>query len=117
LRVVPMIAVDFSMGNITFDSAMNLHSTNPRKPNDYRDLTGMIAQAYGNILNLPIFGYGAKTSKFCSQASPIFPLSRSIRNPFTPNDPDTLMRTYSSCLGDLELSVPVNISPLLLFFK
>jgi hypothetical protein len=86
-----MIAIDFSMGNITFDSAMNLHSTNHKKPNDYRNLIKMIASTYGNILNLPIFGYGAKTSKFSSKASELFPLSRSIRNPFTPNDPESLM--------------------------
>ena len=112
-----MIAIDFSMGNITFDAAMNLHSTNPKKPNDYRDLIKMIADTYGNILNLPIFGYGAKTSRFSSKASEMFPLSRSIRNPFTPNDPDSLMQTYTDCLKDLELSVPVLVSPLLLFFK
>lgn len=38
LRVVPMIAVDFSLGNLTFEENTCLHSTNPNKPNDYRDL-------------------------------------------------------------------------------
>lgn len=61
--MVPLIAIDFSMGNITFDRNMNLHSTQAKKPNDYRDLIKMIGSAYGNILNLPIFGYGAKTSR------------------------------------------------------
>ena len=114
---MPIIAIDFSMGNITFDVSMNLHSTNPKKPNDYRDLIKMIAGTYGNILNIPIFGYGAKTSRFSSKASGMFPLTRSIRNPYTPNDADSLMQTYTDCLSNLELSVPVLISPLLLFFK
>jgi hypothetical protein len=60
---VPLIAIDFSMGNITFDKHMNMHSTQTKKPNDYRDLIKMLGSAYGNIANLPIFGYGAKTSR------------------------------------------------------
>ena len=46
----------------------------------------MLASAYGNILNLPIFGFGAKTSPFLDVASQLFPLTRTIRNPYTPND-------------------------------
>jgi hypothetical protein len=47
----------------------------------------------------------------------MFPLSRSIRNPFTPNHNTTLDQAYSDCLSMLELSVPVNLTPLFTFFK
>ena len=66
---------------------------------------------------MPIFGYGAKTNTFSNKTSTMFPLSRSIRNPFTPNDQGTLEQTYSDCLSTLELSVPVNLNPLVSFFK
>ena len=112
-----MIAIDFSLGNLTFEENSCLHSTNPNKPNDYRDLLQMLAGSYANILNLPIFGFGAKTSPYSTKTCPMFPLSRSIRNPFTPNHNQTLDQAYSDCLSMLELSVPVNLTPLFTFFK
>jgi len=90
LRVVPIIAVDFSMGNLTFGEDLSLHNTDPRVPNDYRDLLEMIANSYANVTNLAIFGFGAKTAQALKKSTPMFPLTRSIRNPFTPNEPDTL---------------------------
>jgi len=77
----------------------------------------MIAGSYANILNLPIFGYGAKTSPYSTKTCQMFPVSRSIRNPFTPNQNQTLDQAYSDCLSMLELSVPVNLTPLFSFFK
>jgi hypothetical protein len=85
LRVVPIIAIDFSLANLTFDDNYSIHSVKPDKPNDYRDLLQMLSTAYQNILNLTIFGYGAKTSEYSPNASPMFPLSRTIRNPFVSN--------------------------------
>ena len=117
LRVVPIIAIDFSMGNLTFDDNMNLHSTNPQRQNDYRDIIKMIASSYANVTNLPIFGFGAKTSKYSSKPTAMFPMTRSIRNPFTPNDDETLMQTYTDCLSNIEGSLPVNLNTLLGFFK
>ena len=117
LRVVPIVGIDFSLGNLTFEENTVMHSTNPSKPNDYRSLLRMISHAYRNILNLPIFGYGSKTNTFSTKTCHLFPLSRSIRNPFTPNDENSIDQTYSDCLSTLELSVPVNLTPLMTFFK
>jgi len=65
-HVVPLIAIDFSLANMTFTDNLSLHSTRPEKQNDYRDLIGMISASYTNVLHIPIFGYGAKT---CSKAA------------------------------------------------
>ena len=46
LRVVPIIAIDFSMGNLTFGEDLSLHNTDPRVANDYRDLLAMIGSSY-----------------------------------------------------------------------
>ena len=117
LRVVPIIGIDFSLANLTFEDNTVMHSTNPSKPNEYRDLLRMLSHSYRNILNLPILGYGSKTNAVSNKTSHLFPLSRSIRNPFIPNDENSIDQTYSDCLSTLELSVPVNISPLMTFFK
>ncbi len=113
LRVVPIIAIDFSMGNLTFGRDVNLHQPNTNKQNDYRDLMQMIALSYSNVTNLPIFGYAAKTSNFSQKGAPIFPLSRYIRNPFTSNDDETIDNVYQNVLEKIEMSLPVNLKPIL----
>lgn len=90
LRIVPIIGIDFSLANLTFEDSTVMHSTNPSKPNDYRSLIRMLSHAYRNILNMPIFGYGSKTNAVAAKTCHLFPLSRSIRNPFTPNDENTI---------------------------
>jgi len=117
LRVVPIIGIDFSLGNLTFEENTVMHSTNPSKPNDYRSLLRMLSHAYRNVLNLPIFGFGSKTNPISNKTSHLFPLSRSIRNPFTPNDETSIDQAYSDCLSTIEISVPVNLTPLTSFFK
>ena len=67
------------------------------------------------MLNLPIFGFGAKTSPYSPQPSSLFPLSRSLRNPFTPNNLNLVDQQYTDCLSALELAVPVNMAPLFEF--
>lgn len=37
IRIVPIIAIDFSMGNLTFDRDINLHTADLKKNNSYRD--------------------------------------------------------------------------------
>lgn len=117
LRVIPLIAVDFSLGNLTFTDNTCLHSTNFKKQNDYRDLIQLISHSFANVNNLPVFGYGAKTNATAPKACSFFPLSRSIRNPFTPNISEILDKQYTDCLSSLELSVPVNLGPTVDFFK
>jgi len=44
-------------------------------------------------------------------------LSRYIRNPFTSNDDETIDNVYENVLERVEMSLPVNLKPILLFFK
>lgn len=60
LRVCPMIAIDFS----TTNQNEKRHSQDVQEPNEYREILQSLATSYGNVLNLPVFGYGAKTSPF-----------------------------------------------------
>ena len=110
---MPIIALDFSQGNLTFGRDLNLHKANKKEPNDYRALLQMLAFSYENVTNLPIFGYAAKTSPNSQKGAPIFPLSRSIRNPFTSNDDEAIDIAYDECLKVLSMSLPVNLNPVL----
>lgn len=78
------------MANLTFQENKCLHTTNPTKPNDYRDLIKLICEGYSNIFSIPMFGYGAKTVLRKGESSELFPLSRDLRNPFISNDEDLI---------------------------
>lgn len=105
------------MGNLTFDEDLSLHNVDPNVQNDYRDILKMIANSYANVTNLAIFGYGAKTLSTQKKSTPMFPLTRNIRNPFTPNHPEMIDEMYTNCLKSLEMSVPIKVSPVVQFFK
>lgn len=81
--------------------------------NDYRDLIQLVTQSYANVTNLAIFGFGAKTQNSSKKSTPMFPLTRSIRNPFTPNYPEVLDEMYTNCLKSLEMSVPIHLNPIM----
>ncbi len=46
LEIVPIVAVDFSMSNLTFDDRKCIHSVNEDNMNEYRDLLIAISKAY-----------------------------------------------------------------------
>lgn len=83
---MPIIAIDFSK------------NTSHQK-NEILKILHMIANSYSNVTNLAIFGFGAKTSIKAAKASGFFPLSRRLRNPFTPNDSEILNQTFDECIN------------------
>jgi hypothetical protein len=46
LEIVPIVAVDFSLSNLTFDDRKCIHSVNEDNQNEYRDLLTAISKAY-----------------------------------------------------------------------
>lgn len=46
LEIVPIVAVDFSMSNLTFDDRKCIHTVNEDNMNEYRDLLIAISKAY-----------------------------------------------------------------------
>ena len=77
----------------------------------------MIASSFGNIQSLPIFGYGAKTTVSSQRSSPLFPISRSIKNPNCENKKEAIEEAYKNCLNAIEISLPIELNPLFLFIK
>ncbi len=109
--MIPIIAVDFSMANLTFEDDSCLHSTQSDKPNNYRDIIKMICENYKNNYNIPIFGYAAKTNKLSPNQADLFPLSKDLRNPFISNTMSVIDESYTSCLKNLELATPIKLAP------
>lgn len=117
LRVVPLVAMDFSMGNVHIGNFEFLHHDGSKQPNDYLEITAMISDCYSNVTNIPIFGYGAKTSSYSPNSAPLFPITRRIRNPLVPNDPLVLRQMYFECLNSIEMSEPCNLNEIIKFVK
>jgi hypothetical protein len=46
LELIPMIGIDYSMSNLTFDERKCIHSINEDNPNEYRDLMSTISKAF-----------------------------------------------------------------------
>ena len=46
LDIVPIIAIDFSLSNLTFDERKCIHSVNEDNQNEYRDLLTAVSKAY-----------------------------------------------------------------------
>ena len=63
LNIVPVIAVDFSLANLTFDENQYcLHTLKPGAPNDYVDALRRVTAAFKNFSQFTLgYGVGART--------------------------------------------------------
>ena len=46
LEIVPIVAIDFSLSNLTFDDRKCIHTVNEDNMNEYRDVLTAISRAY-----------------------------------------------------------------------
>ncbi len=64
LNIVPVVAVDFSLSNLTFDEQRCIHSLKKDQQNDYVDTLKSIGRAYTRFSKFYLgYGFGAKTVK------------------------------------------------------
>ena len=97
LELVPIIGVDFSMSNLTFDNRKCIHSVNEDNPNEYRDLMIAVRQAYKLISpNSVFYGFGANAVTHVTEVSDLFSGTGDLLNPIVMTD--TLEREYYKCL-------------------
>lgn len=63
LNIVPVIAVDYSLANLTFDENQYcIHTLKPGAPNDYVDALKRISGCYKNFSKFMLaYGFGART--------------------------------------------------------
>ena len=107
VNVIPIIAIDYSLSNLTFDNQKCIHSLKEGANNDYINVIKHITNAYHNISSHMIgYGMGARTIPKKGDTSNLFALSGDIFNPQI--DKTKLFDNYADTLKRIELSLPVN---------
>ena len=112
MRVVPIIAIDFSMGNLTFDERKCVHSVNEDRPNEYRDLLQAISKSFKLISPSSLFyGFGANSVTKVTEVSDLFVGTGDLLNPIVMTD--NLEKEYYAALKRVELNLPVKFAKLI----
>ena len=112
MEVVPLIGIDYSMSNLTFDERKCIHSVNEDKPNEYRNLLSVVSKAYKLISPTSLFyGFGANSVTKVTEVSDLFVGTGDLLNPIVMTD--NLEKEYYKCLRRCELNAPVKFSRLI----
>ena len=84
LNIVPIIAVDYSLANLTFDeSGYCLHSLKPGQPNDYLDVLRFVYDSFSKFSEFSMaYGFGARTVQGDGPACNLFSMTGDFMNPF-----------------------------------
>lgn len=108
LNLVPIIAVDYSLANLTFDeSCYCMHSLKPGQPNDYSEALKRVHRAYKGFSEYMLaYGFGARTVKGEGPACNLFSMTGDFMDPFIDNE-DQLLNSYSGTLKSVKLALPV----------
>jgi len=112
VNIVPIVVVDYSLSNLTFDENKCIHTLKEGAPNVYKDVIEALMGGYKNLSSFMMgYGIGAKTIPKWGDASDCFSLTGDIFNPiFTPQ---SLYEMYSNSMRKVELSLPVNFNKVL----
>ena len=109
LEIIPMIGIDYSMSNLTFDERKCIHSVNEDNPNEYRDLMQCISKAFKTMSPSTLFyGFGANSVPHMTEVSDLFSGTGDLLNPIVMTD--HLEQAYYSCLKKVEINLPVHFS-------
>ena len=127
LKIVPIVAIDFSLTNITFDEKTVLHSLSSREfkagmgpQNPYISALRAISRVHSGISEYAIpIGFGARTVPGESPTSDCFAVNFNLFKPTVPisyefNEPhEELEKAYGAALKKIELSAPVHYRQML----
>lgn len=108
LNLIPVIAVDFSLANLTFDeSCYCLHSLKPGQPNDYIEGLKRIHRSFNKFSDYMLaYGFGARTVAGDGPACNAFSMTGDFVDPFIENE-DQLINSYGGTLKGVKLALPV----------
>mmetsp|Transcript_23292 Transcript_23292/g.31123 ORF Transcript_23292/g.31123 Transcript_23292/m.31123 type:complete len:133 (+) Transcript_23292:1425-1823(+) len=112
VEIVPLMGIDFSMANLTFDEAKCLHSINQDKPSVYRNMLQAISKSFKLISPTSLFyGFGANSVMKVTEVSDCFVGTGDLLNPIVMTD--NLEHEYNECLKRVELNLPVKFAGLI----
>lgn len=118
LNIVPIIGVDFSMANLTFnDQQYCIHTLKPGVPNDYVEALKGVNQAFSSFSSFNLaYGVGARTHVRGEgqDACDLFSMSGDFQDPFI-NSEDELLASYNGTIKTVRLALPVNFQKIIKF--
>lgn len=84
LNLVPIVAVDYSLANLTFDeNCVCIHSLKPGQPNDYLDVLRRVYRSYNKFSEFMLsYGFGARTVQGEGPACNLFSMTGDFMDPF-----------------------------------
>jgi len=84
LNLVPVVAVDFSLANLTFDeNCYCLHTLKPGQPNDYLECLEGIQRAFHRYSRYTLgYGFGARNLPGEGPSCDLLSMTGDILNPF-----------------------------------
>lgn len=109
LNLVPIVAIDFSLSNLTFDENQYcIHTLKPGVPNDYVDALRRIARCYRYFSKYMLaYGFGARTCDIKEgPACNLFSMTGDFMDPFVGTE-EELVNSYSGTLKSVKLALPV----------
>lgn len=111
IKIIPVIAIDYSLSNLTFDSTRHLiHTQKENEDNDYKSILNHILKVYKNLSPFMMgFGMGGKTYPKQQNASNIFSMSGNMFDPIF--DQDQIIEKYGEVFERIKVSLPINYSP------
>ncbi len=110
VKLVPIVAVDCSLGNLTFDNLKCMHHFDKIRPNLYIEaLNAVESRAFPFYSKMLGYGFGAKIIPKKSRLSSCFALNGNIFDPAVKTR-DDLVNSYIKTIKSVELCLPVNYS-------
>lgn len=108
LNLVPIIAVDFSLANLTFDeNCYCIHTLKPGQPNDYIDALRRVCRGFKYFSKFSIaYGFGARTVEGEGPACNLFSMTGDFMDPFVDNE-DEIVNSYIGTIKAVKLGLPV----------
>ena len=107
INIIPVLAIDFSLSNLTFDDKKCIHTTKAGVQNDYKEIIDALTHGYKHLSKYMMgYGIGARTIPKIGETSDCFSVSGDIFNPFF--NLEDLYEMYKDSLKRCELSMPIN---------
>ena len=112
---MPILAVDFSIGNIVeMDQGIPtcLHSRKPGYPNEYVQTLLAISKSMRQYSKFMLgYGVGARTMPGLGSASELCSMTGDFIDPFIESQ-EELLNSYEGTLGAVKIAGPVNYKPI-----
>ena len=108
LNIVPIVAIDFSLANLTFDESQYcIHTLKSGAQNDYVEAIKRITATYKHFSKFMLaYGYGARTVAGEGPACNLFSMTGDFRDPVVHTE-EELINSYASTIKSVRLWLPV----------